>query len=88
VDELDLAVVLAVPPPARAGLQATNYHVDRPLGLLERAVRVAYLRWERQVALVAAVFQLSVITSSVVTAIVIVAATSVVVAVDVVATRG
>jgi hypothetical protein len=35
VDELDLTLILAVPPPARAGLQAANDHVDRPLGLLE-----------------------------------------------------
>jgi hypothetical protein len=28
MDELDLAAVLAVPPPACAALQATNDHVD------------------------------------------------------------
>jgi hypothetical protein len=44
VDELDLTVVLAVSPPARAALQFADDHVDRPLGLLERAVGVAYLR--------------------------------------------
>jgi hypothetical protein len=88
VDELDLAVVLAIPPPPQAGLQATNDHVDRPLGLLERAVGVVYLRWGRQVALVVAVFWLLVIMSPVVTAVVVSAATSVVVAVVVVATRG
>jgi hypothetical protein len=41
VDELDLMLVLAIPPLARAGLQAANDHVDRPLGLLEGAVGVA-----------------------------------------------
>jgi hypothetical protein len=40
---------------------------------LEWAVGVACLRWGRQVALVAAVFQLLVITSPVVAAIVVVA---------------
>jgi hypothetical protein len=46
VDELDITFILVVPPPtARAGLQAVDDHVDRPLGLLECAVGVAYLRW-------------------------------------------
>jgi hypothetical protein len=88
VDELDLAVVLAVPSPVQAGLQATNNHVDRPLGLLERAVGVACLRWGRQVALVAKVFRMLVITLQVVTTIVVSAATLVVSAVAVVAMRG
>jgi hypothetical protein len=44
VDELDLTVVLAVPSPARAALHAANDDVDRPLGLLERAVGVACLQ--------------------------------------------
>jgi hypothetical protein len=35
VDEHDLATVLAVPPPARAGLQIANNHVDRSLSVLE-----------------------------------------------------
>jgi hypothetical protein len=88
VDELDLSVVLAVPSPARAALQAANDHVDRPLGLLEWAVGVACLRQGRQVVLAAAVFRLLVITSPVITTIVFSAATSVVAAVVVVATRG
>jgi hypothetical protein len=88
VDELDLAVVLAVSPPARAGLQAANDHVDRPLGLLEWAVGVACLQWGRQVALIVVVLGLLDITSSVVTVIVLSAATSVIVAVVGVATRG
>jgi hypothetical protein len=85
VDELDLAVVLAVPSPARAAFQAANDHVDRPLGLLERVVEVAYLQRGRQVALVASVFQL-LVTSPVITAIVVLASTSVATAVVVVAT--
>jgi hypothetical protein len=88
VDELDLTVVLVVPPPARAALQAANDHLDRPLGLLEWAVGVACLRWGRQVALVVAVFRLLVITSLVITTIVVPTATSVVAAVVVVAMRG
>jgi hypothetical protein len=86
VDELDLTVVLVVPSHARAALQATNDHVDRPLGLLEWAVRVACLRRRRQVALVASVFQLLVVTSPVVTAIIVPTATLVVAEVVVVAT--
>jgi hypothetical protein len=61
-------------------------HVDRPLGLLEWAVGVAYLRRRWQVALVVAVFWLLIITSTEITAIVFSAATSVVMAVVVVAT--
>jgi hypothetical protein len=86
VAELDLAVVLAVPPPAHAGLQAANDHVDRPLGLLEWAVGVAYLRWGRQVALVATILWLLVITLLVVEAIVVSAAMSVIAVVVVVVT--
>jgi hypothetical protein len=88
VDELDLAVVLAVPSSAQAGLQDTNDHVDRPLGLLEWAVGVAYLRQGRQVALITAILYLLVITLPVITEIVVSAATSVVVAVVVLAMRG
>jgi hypothetical protein len=44
VNEQDLAFILVVPPPARAGLQDANDHVDRPLGMLEWAVGVAYLQ--------------------------------------------
>jgi hypothetical protein len=85
VDELDLAVVLAVPSPTRAALRATDDHVDQPLGPLEWAVGVACLWRGRQVALVASVFWL-LITSPVVMAIVVPMAMSVVVAVVVVAT--
>jgi hypothetical protein len=53
---------------------------------LERAIGVAYLWWGRQVALVAAVFRLLVLTSPVVTTIVAPTAALVVAAVDVVAT--
>jgi hypothetical protein len=88
MDELDLTIVLAVPPPTRAYLQAANNHVDRPLGLLEWAVGVACLWWGWQVAFVATVFRLLVITSSVITAIVVSAATSVVAAVVVVVRQG
>jgi hypothetical protein len=86
VDELDLTVVLAVPSPTRAALQAADDHVDRPLGLLKQAVGVAYLRWGRQVALIMAIFRLLVVTSPVVTAIVVPAAMSVVATVVVVVT--
>jgi hypothetical protein len=86
VDQLDLTVVHAVPPPTRAALLATNDHVDRPLGLLERAVGVACLRRGRQIALIAAVFRLMVITSPVVTAIIVPTATLVVAAIVVVVT--
>jgi hypothetical protein len=86
VDELDLAVVLAVPSPARASLQATDDHVDRPLGLLEWAVRVACLRRGRQIVIVVSVFRLLGVTSLVVTAIVVPTGTSVVTVVVVVAT--
>jgi hypothetical protein len=86
VDGLDLAAVLAVPPPARAALQAANDHVDRSLGLLEWAIVVASLWRGRQVALFASVLWLVVVTSLVIAVVVILAATSVVVAVFVVAT--
>jgi hypothetical protein len=78
VDELDLAVVLAVPSPSCAALQAANDHVDRPLGLLEWVVRIACLRRGRRVKLIATVLRLVAITSSVVTAVVVLEATSVV----------
>jgi hypothetical protein len=86
VDELDLTVLLAVPSPARAALQAADDHVDRPLGLLERVVGVACLWRGRQVVLITTVFWLLVVTSPVVTAIVVPAATSVIATVVVVAT--
>jgi hypothetical protein len=85
VDELDLAVVLAAPSPARAALQDADDHVDRPFGLLERAVGVACLRRGRQVMFIAAVFRLLVVTSPVITVIIVPTATSVVAAVVVVA---
>jgi hypothetical protein len=78
--------ILAVPHPARAGLQAVDDLVDRPLGLLEWVVGVACLRWGRQVALVATVLWQWIITSLVVTAIVVCEATSIITAVVVVAT--
>jgi hypothetical protein len=81
VDELDLAVVLAVPSPARATLQAADDHVDRPLVLLEWVIGVACLRRGRQVTLITAIFQLLVVTSLVVTVIVVPMATSVIAAV-------
>jgi hypothetical protein len=85
VDELDFAAVLAVPSPARAALQAADDHVDRPLGVLKRAIGVACLRWGRQVALLTAILQRVVVTSPVVVALVVLAATSVFAAVVVVA---
>jgi hypothetical protein len=88
VDELDLAVVLAVPPPARAALQAANDHVNRPLCLLEWAVEVARLRRWRQVALFVTILRLVVVTSPVVAAVVVLAATSVFAVAVVVVTRG
>jgi hypothetical protein len=86
VDELDLATVLAVPTSARAALQAANDHVDRSLGVLERAIGVAYLRRGRQVVLLAAILRRVVVTSPVVMAIVVLEATLVVAVVVVVAT--
>jgi hypothetical protein len=86
VDELDLAIVLAVPSPARAALQVADDHVDRPLSPLERAIGIAFLRRGRQVALITTVLRLVDVTSSVSTVIVVLAATSVVVAIVVVAT--
>jgi hypothetical protein len=83
VDELDLTVVLAVPSPARAALQAADDYVDRPLGLLERAIGVACLRRGRQVALIVTVFWL-LVTSPVITVIVVPTATSLVAAVVIV----
>jgi hypothetical protein len=76
---MNLTIILAVPPPTRAGLQVANDHVDRPLGLLEWAVGVACLRWRRQVVLVAGVLRLRVIRrrclrgTSIVAAVVVVA---------------
>jgi hypothetical protein len=84
VDELDLTVVLAVPSPACAALQAVDDHVDRPLGLLEQAIGIACLRRGRQVALIATVLRLAAVTSPIVMAIVVLAAASVVAAVVVV----
>jgi hypothetical protein len=86
VDELDLAVVLAVPPPARAPLQAANDNVDRPLDVLERAIRISFLWWGRQVTLLATVLWLVAVTSPVVAEIVVLAATLVVAVVVVAAT--
>jgi hypothetical protein len=86
VDELDLATVLAVPPFAHATLQATNDHVDRPLGILERAVGVACLRRGTQVALLAMILRRVVATSPVATVVVVLAATSIVTVVVVAAT--
>jgi hypothetical protein len=86
VDELDLTAVLAVPPPARAALQAANDHVDRPLGMLERAIGIACLLRARQVSLVVSVLRLVAVTSPVITAIIVLVATSVIAAVVVVAT--
>jgi hypothetical protein len=85
VDELDLVTVLVAPPSDRASLQATNDHVDRPLGILEQAIGVACLRRGRQIALLAAILRRVVVTSPVVTVIIVLAATSVVAAVVVVA---
>jgi hypothetical protein len=86
VDELNVTTVLAVPPSARAALQAANDHVDRPLVILERAVGVACLRWGRQVAHLTMIFRRVVVTSPVVTAIVVLAATSIVTVVVVLTT--
>jgi hypothetical protein len=85
VDELDLTFVLAVPSIARVALQAADDHVDRPLGLLEWVVGLAYLRRGRQVALITVVFRLWVVMSPVITAIIVPTSTSVVAAVVVVA---
>jgi hypothetical protein len=85
VDELDLATVLSVPPPARAALQAADDHVDRPLSVLERTIGVACLRRGRQVALLVAILRRVVVTSPVVATLVVWAATSVVAAVVAVA---
>jgi hypothetical protein len=85
MDKLDLMVVLAVPPPTRAALPFANNDVERSLGVLEQAIGVAYLRWGRQVALLATILRQVVVTSPVVTAIVVLAAMSIVTAVVVVA---
>jgi hypothetical protein len=86
VDELDLAAVLAVPPPAHATLEAANDHVDQSLGVLECAIGVACLRWRRLVALFATILRRVVVTSPFVTAVVVLAATSIIAAVVVVGT--
>jgi hypothetical protein len=86
VDELDLTAALAVPPSARATLQAANDHVVRSLGVLEWAIGVSCLRRGRQVALLTVILRRVVVMSLVVAAIVVLAATSVVVAVFAVAT--
>jgi hypothetical protein len=78
VDELDLAAVLAVPPPTHATIHAANDHVDKSLGVLERGVGVACLRRGRQVAFLATVLLLMVVTSPVVVTVIVLAATSVV----------
>jgi hypothetical protein len=70
VDELDLVVDLPVLPPARAALR-----------MMEWTVGVAYLRRGRLVSLLAAILWQVVITSPVVVALVVLAATSVVAAV-------
>jgi hypothetical protein len=88
VDELDLTFVLPLPPPARAALQAADDHVNRPLGVLERTVRVACLRWGRQVALLAAILRRVVVTLPAVASLVVLAATSVIAVVVSVATSG
>jgi hypothetical protein len=85
VDKLDLAVVLPVRPPACAALQAAEDYVDQPLGC-DQAVGVACLQRGRQVALLATILRWVVVTSPVVAALVILAATSVVAAVVAVAT--
>jgi hypothetical protein len=58
VDDLDLTLVLAIPPLAPASLQAANDHVDQPLLMLEGAIGVACLWWKRLITLVAAVLWL------------------------------
>jgi hypothetical protein len=88
VDELDLVAVLAVPPPAHAAIRAANDHVDRPLGMLERAIGIACLRWGRQVALLTTILRLAAVTSPVITALVVLASTPVIAAVVVVAAWG
>jgi hypothetical protein len=86
VDELHLAAVLAVPPPARAALQAANDHIDRSLGMLEWAIGVACLLWGRQVALLLPILWRVVVTSPVVTVIIVLVATLIVTTVVVGAT--
>jgi hypothetical protein len=53
--------------------------------VLEWTIRVACLRWGRQVALLATILRWVVVTSSIVTAVVVLAATSIVAVVVVVA---
>jgi hypothetical protein len=86
VIELDLTVILEVPPLARAGLKVADDHADQPLGFLEWVVGVACLWWGRQVVLIVTVHRLRVIMSPVVAVVIVAAATSIVVTVVVVAT--
>jgi hypothetical protein len=85
MDEVDLATILAVPPPARAALQATNDHVDQSLGVLEWAIGVACLWCGRRVALLATILQRVVVTSPVVAVVIVLVTMSIVTAVVVVA---
>jgi hypothetical protein len=78
VIELDLTVILEVPPLARAGLLVADDHADQPLGFLEWVVGVACLWWGREVVLIATVHQLRVIMSLVVVVVIVAAATSIV----------
>jgi hypothetical protein len=78
MNEVDLTLVLAVAPSAHVGLEASDDHVDRPLGLLEGTVGVAYLWWRRQVALVAVSFWMRLVAAALITAVVIAAAAAVV----------
>jgi hypothetical protein len=84
VDEVDLALVLVVAPSAHIGLEASDDHVDRPLNLLEGIVGVARCRWRRQVALIAVILRLRLVATSLIMAIVIATAVSIVTAVVVV----
>jgi hypothetical protein len=85
VIELDLTVILEVPPLARAGLLVADDHADQPLGLLEWVVGVACLWWGRQVVLVATIHRLRVIMSPVVVVVIVATTTSIVATVVVVA---
>jgi hypothetical protein len=85
VDEVDLALILAVAPPTHVGLVASDDHVDRPLSLLEGVVGVTRRRWRRQVVLIAAILRLRLVATSLITAVVITTATSIITTVVVVA---
>jgi hypothetical protein len=67
-------------------LQASDDHVDRPLGVLEETIGVACLRRGRQVKLLATILRRVVVTSPVVATLIFLAATPVVEAVVAVAT--